>query len=1344
MNIKTTIVLLVLIALCGGAFLAVTLLNPAASVSETRTVLDESFRPDAITRIEIKRGEHHVVLEKGADGWSLPGKWPVRTPEVEQLVAALTTLHSRFAPLPIDGDDDLKKLGLTGAGVLHVKVKAADQDYQLAFGEEPGQLSRFSRPTYLRLGELSEALRVAPGLIAVLDRPQEYYMQRRLFPTERVAKPGGERGENVEQLAAKAVAVKGGNDAYTIDRTGASWELTAPVHDRVDPDKVKTVLTSLPDIWAEKFVEPGKKSLDEFGLKEPAQVLKVTRPQGDTITLLVGKTSEKRTRLVQKAGPTPFMPKPQVDFVEEEFRYAKLQDNDQVFEIKADKLKDVVVAASVLRDSQLARFKTADVKTLAIKDGQRALRFVNEDGNWKLFLNDKPAFEVDRTKVDDLLDKLSSMRAEGKDIIDKADPKAQGLDKPTTVTVDVEEGKEKKKAEFTFLVGKREGGEKGKVFVQVAGWSRVNAVDADVLKLAERPALAYRSRRVLNVGALDLARVDVERSGEKYALERTDGNLRLALPVQANLDAAKAASLPRELSQLEAVEFVTADPRAEDLDKMYGLAKPVATLKVLMGDKKQPEKVIEIGKQREGKDEYYARIAGDNAVFTIKKDVYETLTRDSLALRPTELWTMQPEDIAELRVRRGEEFALVHDGSAWKLSGPFTATVSGAPIHALTDELARLKVDKYVAHAAGDLAAYGLDNPYMRVTIKPAAKKDKADTVKDRVLLVGKPVEKDGTSRYARLGDGEAIFVLGGKALAALDHGPLDLLDRTLLALPNIESVRCTNGKETFTLRRDKDNWRVDLAGGPSYIADVTVTGDTLRLLSALTANKLAAYGDKLDLAKFGLDKPATTITVTASDKSADNKAKTIERKLLLGSEVKGANGAKGARYAVVEGNPAVAVLDAAVIAQLQRTPLDFVNRTLLNVDAGNIVGLKREWGKAVLELAKKADHWRIVAPSDEAADDGIVGALTAQIARLRAKNAVAYPDPANDLKRFGLDTPAAVITVRIAAKPDSSETRKLSIGKLVDEKTGGDRYARMDTADTVVVLPAPLVDQLLAAPLQFRDRLLAKTPAVGKLVQERGPRKVTFVNKDGAWLMTEPLKAGVESLELQDYVGAFTELRADKLVAEKPGDLKPYGLDRPQAEWQLFAPDAAKPTLTIQVGGKGKDGPRLYARLAGSDLVVLLDEKLSSQVLGEYRSRTVWPALDAFQVEKLAYGYAKDPFVLHKVGSDWHVSGKPNLMVKADAVRDVLDTLARLRAERWVVDKDADLRLFGLEPALLTLEVDTPTGKRILKVGRQEGGSNRYYAAIVGANSGAVFLLGEADARAIVRPLAGFFAGKS
>ncbi len=1357
MNLKTTIVLLTLIILGSAAWLLVALLSPGTVSSDTLAVLERELRPESVTRIEIVHGDRRIVLDKGADGWSLPGKWPVRKPEAEQLVGLLTSLHTRFAPIPVADKAELAQLGLDRADSVQVTVQAGGTDYKLTFGEEPGQGSRFSRPTYLRLGESSEALRVAPGLMAALDRPQEYYMQRRLFPVERVAKEGGERGEKVEQLAAEAIAVKGGDHSYTLARAGNSWELREPVRDRVDPEKIKSILTGLPDIWVERFVDAGKKSADDFGLKDPAQVLSVTRPKGDTVTLQIGKTSDKRSRIVQKPGGSPFMPKPSIDVIEEEFKYAKLKDNDQIFEIKGDKLKDIAVAADAFRDPQLARFKTDDVKKLTIDEGGRTLVFVKRDDGWKL---ENPAFEAERGRVDDILDKLSGLRAGDKDIIDKADLKTYGLDKPAAIKIDVEEGKDKKTKEFTFLLGKQEG-DKGKLYVQVAErvgkevtrWDRVNAVEGDLLKLAQRPALAYRNRRVLNFASSDAARVDVHRQGQTYALEQSAGNWRLAAPVQADLDSSKSASLPRELGTLEAVDFITADPKKDDLDQLYQLAKPAATIKITFSDKKRPAQTIEIGKKREGKDEYYARLGSDPAIFTIKKDVFETLNKDSLSYRPVELWTLEPDDLAELRFRKGEEkYVLERDGAGWKLTDPFTATVAADQVRPLADELAKLKAEKYVAHSTTNLAEYGLDKPYLRIAVREGVKKEKEKEKgqdkekekdkKERVLLVGKQTAKDAKTRYARLGDSEAIFVLGDKAVATVDRGPLDLLDRKLLALDidAIKSIRTTAGKETFTLAKDKDGWRVERGAGPPFTADKEAAEDALQAWSLVRAQKLAAYGDKVDLARFGLDKPAAVVIVTVHEKAdKDKPGKTVEHKLLLGSEVKDT---KGDRYVRVDGSPAIAILDAAALADLRHTPLDFVNRTLLKLEPAKVTGLTRRMGSDVLQLVKK-DGWRIVKPASLLADDATVQALANDLARLRANKVAAYP--AKDLKPFGLDVSAPTVTVLVEIEKGKTADHVLFLGKLVDDKSGTDRYARLDKSETVVVLPGRLAEQLVAPALQFRDRLLAKVPSAGKLVLERGIRKAAFAKVDGDWNMTQPVVADAEQSELENFIKSFAEFRADKLVAEKPADLKPYGLDRPLVQWKLFSQDKdAKEALTLLIGGKEKDGPRVYAKLTNSDLVVLLDNKLSGQALAEYRSRKVWPALDSFQVEKLAFGYDKGAFTLQKMGSDWQLAGKPDVKIKSDAVRDTLDALARLKAERWVVDKDADPKLFGLEPPLLSLEVDTGSGKRTLKVGRQEGASNRYYALVPGENSGAVFLIGAADAQAIVRPLAAFLAGKS
>ena len=313
MNLKTTLILAILVVAGGVGWLIVGGLGSGAVPSESVTVLEQELTPAKITRIEVEHDDHHVILEKSGDTWSLPGKWPVRRPEVNQLVGTLTQMRSRFAPEPLGNPPELKKFGLDGQP-LTVTVSAGSQKYKLFFGEKPDGQSRFSWPTYVRVGDRPEVTRLAPGLVAVLDRPQEYYMQRQLFPLERVAKEG-EASDKVEQVAAKALAVKSPAGSYSLARKGPEWDLTEPVHDRLDPEKLKAVLVAVPDIWAERFVDKKGKDLADFGLKEPEQTLRVTRIGGDAITLLVGKQSEmKSAACLQEAGAfpdgSPFPPEP--------------------------------------------------------------------------------------------------------------------------------------------------------------------------------------------------------------------------------------------------------------------------------------------------------------------------------------------------------------------------------------------------------------------------------------------------------------------------------------------------------------------------------------------------------------------------------------------------------------------------------------------------------------------------------------------------------------------------------------------------------------------------------------------------------------------------------------------------------------------------------------------------------------------------------------------------------------------------------------------------------------------------------------------------------------------------
>ncbi|HVK18395.1 MAG TPA: DUF4340 domain-containing protein, partial [Fimbriiglobus sp.] len=189
-----TFVLLVLV-LAGGVWLAAgdrvrTTLGlpkpgPTAAPAESFALVDQYLRPDRLRGLKVTApGQPTLTLTRASNGsWSQPGNWPLRDAEVAALVNTLTGLRSRFAAVPLG--PDLAAYGLDRPEsrvevAAEVATDSGTKVVTLRFGRTQAADGgpEFARPTYLRVEDRPEVVRLGPDVFPVLSRSPQAYRRR--------------------------------------------------------------------------------------------------------------------------------------------------------------------------------------------------------------------------------------------------------------------------------------------------------------------------------------------------------------------------------------------------------------------------------------------------------------------------------------------------------------------------------------------------------------------------------------------------------------------------------------------------------------------------------------------------------------------------------------------------------------------------------------------------------------------------------------------------------------------------------------------------------------------------------------------------------------------------------------------------------------------------------------------------------------------------------------------------------------------------------------------------------------------------------------------------------------
>jgi len=315
--------------------------------------------------------------------------------------------------------------------------------------------------------------------------------------------------------------------------------------------------------------------------------------------------------------------------------------------------------------------------------------------------------------------------------------------------------------------------------------------------------------------------------------------------------------------------------------------------------------------------------------------------------------------------------------------------------------------------------------------------------------------------------------------------------------------------------------------------ADATAVGEFLRALMLAQVSRVVDETGT-DLKAYGLDTPRLTVS------------------LRLGSgtqtvRVGDAGPLSATLYAKRDDSPKVLLTTLAGRDLVMRSIQEFRRKRVLPFDRLRVTRLKIASPQETVVLYREGQGkkavWKIKAPLETAADQPEVRSLLFALEDLKAQDFIDDPKE-HAAKRAALGKPLTTITLR------EDETDRM-VSLFLDPRESAAAYAENTPQEPLYQITRAAAKDLAKGLFDLRAKQLiaAEPDQVKTLVIKSGGQEYALSREGADWLVDGDPKAKLDAARINMFVTRVVRLQAEKIVTEKPTDLKPYGLASPTAE---------------------------------------------------------------------------------------------------------------------------------------------------------------------------------------------------
>ncbi len=392
MNIKTTVVLVVLLLAVGAYFVLVERSAPppqtAAPTQEVGRdglpLLEDAQYTDAtVVSVVIERSVGNVTITKEGENWNQtsPVFFPLSNWSADDLASAGRDLRywEKFVP----GEKGSPSLGEVALDPPTAKVTMTFKDGKPA-------------PVTLLLGRKTVGGR---AFLQVQGDKHVCVVKDTLHAQALDKSVNDLRRKNLQaptESQAQRVRLTRGGETVEAVKSEAGWSFASPHSGRAGSEKVSELINVINAAFVEKFVADAPADLSAYGLDAPQAVLEVE--QADEKTPVV-----KSLRLGAPA-----------DLKREAYfaTFGAPGDAAVVFTLGKSTMEKLAKGVDDLRDARLSVLKQENVNEIAVSAGAEQYKIIKTPGGWE-FADPKPGFELDGGLASGLLEAILGARASG-------------------------------------------------------------------------------------------------------------------------------------------------------------------------------------------------------------------------------------------------------------------------------------------------------------------------------------------------------------------------------------------------------------------------------------------------------------------------------------------------------------------------------------------------------------------------------------------------------------------------------------------------------------------------------------------------------------------------------------------------------------------------------------------------------------------------------------------------------------------------------------------------------------------------------------------------------------------